>query len=130
MDTQELREAQSWLGGRDLGTLLRVREGTYGAPGQPQVYYEDGDTYKDVTDLYQVLPVESGDGTKHLENAQVEHLGACMLSGYPLSDVQIGVLQALLAKYADAIAALRADQEQDYTNVPDPGTARLVKGTP
>ena len=73
---------------------------SYGLPGGLKVFYEDGDTYRDVTDLYRVLPVESGDGTKHLENAQVEAMGSKMLSGYPLSDVDVGLLQKLLAKYA------------------------------
>lgn len=131
MDTLDLRNAADWLGDHELGELLRVREGTYGAPGQPQVYFEDGETYEDVTDLYTVLEADRGNGTPNLENAQVEHLAACMLAGYPLTDVQIGLLQRLLNKHADAIAALRAtpDREgQDYTDVPDPGTARLTTG--
>lgn len=126
----EMREAAEWLG-RDPAELLRVREGTYGAPGQPQVYYEDADTYADVTDLYTVLENARGNGTPNLENAQVEDLATSILSGHALSDVQIGVLQRLLDKYQASIQELRGSPDrdgQDYTSVPDPGTARIVGG--
>lgn len=131
MDTTSLQAATDYLDGRDFSGLFRVREGVYGAPGQPQVCFEDGDTYKDVTDLYTVLDQERGNGTPNLENSQVEGIAASIQDGYPLSNVEIGVLQRLLAKYKERIAALRAsaDQEgQDYTSVPDPGTARLAVG--
>jgi hypothetical protein len=108
----------------------RLREGTYGAPGQPQVYYEDAGSYRDITDLYQLLDSETPDGTKKLENAQVENLAARVLSGYPLTDIDIGVLQRLLAKYQTQLQALREDPDyDDYTSVPDPGTARLPGGS-
>lgn len=124
---------------RDLATLAdalalaehhaRLREGVYGGNGTPRVYYEDAGTYEDVTDLYTILDTETPDGTKDLENAQVEDLATSMLKGYPLSDVQIGVLKRLLEKYSTQIAELRATPDkdgQDYTDVPNPGVARLV----
>ncbi len=126
MDLHELQATADWLG-RDL--LSVVREGTYGV-GQ-QVYYEDANTYKDVTDLYTVLSQEIGNGTPNLENSQVEGIAASIQDGYPLSDVEIGVLQRLLAKYKTQIDALRASPDhagQDYLAVPDPGTARIVGG--
>ena len=51
-------------------------------------------------------------------------MGSKMLSGYPLSDVDVGLLQKLLAKYAPKIAELRAKPD-GYTSGPDPGTARI-----
>jgi len=131
MDLSELRATDDWCKGDLQGVLGRVREGTYGAPGQPQVYFEDASTYADVTDLYSVLAQERGNGTPNLENSQIEGIAASIQDGYLLSDVEIGVLQRLLAKYREQIDALRASPDhegQDYTAVPDPGTARIVGG--
>jgi hypothetical protein len=129
MDLSELRALDDWCKGDLQGLLARVREGVYGAPGSPRVYFEDADTYKDITDLYSILKQNLDTGSPNLENSQVEGLAASIQDGYPLSAVEIGVLQRLLAKYAKDLAELRASpdrQGQDYTSVPDAGTARLV----
>src|SRR5437870_2651234 len=86
--------------------MSRVREGTYQLADGREIYFQDGSTYRDLSDLYSVLSNQKPDGTINLENAQVESLATQMLSGYPLSDVEIGVLRKLLAKYNDRIAAL------------------------
>ena len=131
MDLTNMRSAVDWLGDGLPGILDRVREGTYGAPGQPTVYYEDGSTWRDLTDLYTVLDQERGNGTPNLENSELENMLATVKGGYPLTVVQIGMLKRLLAKYQPAVDALRAKdgkEGQDYSAVPDPGTARLVTG--
>jgi hypothetical protein len=109
----------------------RLREGTFGGAkyGTPEVFYEDSSTYADVADLYSILDQNRGTGSPSLENAQIENLAETMMRGKSLSDVQIGVLKQLMAKYKTRIEKLRAspDREgQDYTSSPDPGTARLV----
>jgi hypothetical protein len=131
MDLANIRSATDWLGDRLAPILSRVREGSYQVAGGPEIYFEDGSTYQDIADLYTVIANEQGNGSANLENAQVEDLGRSILTGYPLSDVQIGILKRLLAKYAPQLDALRGsgDREgQDYTAVPDPGTARIVTG--
>jgi len=128
-----LVEPRSRPFGRRQRTPGPMREATYGADGQPQVHYEDGDTYRDCTDLYTVIKNDLGTGSESLENQQASNLVALMKEGYPLSDVQVGLLQRLLAKYKPQIEALRAspDKEgQDYTDVPEPATARLVPEDP
>lgn len=108
-----------------------LREASYGAPGSPQVYYEDGDTYKDITDLFTVLDQNRKTGSPNLENAQVEDLAKQIYERKPLSAMHIGVLKQLQTKYAGALAKLRATPDrdgQDYTSSPDPATARLVTG--
>lgn len=116
----------------DLQTVARLREATYGPTGT-EIYYEDGDTYRDITDLYTVLKQNRADtGSPSLENGQVESLARTVYENRPLSLVEIGLLAKLKGKYADALAQLRAipDRDgQDYLAVPDPATARLVGGT-
>jgi hypothetical protein len=111
----------------ELELLLRVREATYGGEGTPSVYYDDGNAWADITDLYQVLPTQKPDGTKNLENGQVEAIARdYSVARKPLNNTQIGLLKGLLAKYDGAIKKLRASPEHDdYTTGPDPATARL-----
>lgn len=115
----------------DLAVVARLREASYGVEGGPQVYYETGDTYRDLTDLFTVLEQDRGTGSPNLENAQVEDMARSIYERHPLSAMQIGVLKQLMAKHGPALKALRAkaDREgQDYTAAPDPATARLVTG--
>ncbi len=112
------------------GIPMRTREAVYGGEnGTSEVFYEDANTWQDVTDLFSVLDQELENGTPNLENSQVEALATAMQEGRPLSDVQIGVLRGLLDKYSAELAAFRASGRsgQDYADVPDPATARLAE---
>jgi hypothetical protein len=110
--------------------LERLREGVYGS-GSQQVYFEDEDTYRDLTDLFTVVSQNRGTGSPNLENAQVENMARTMYEHRPLSAMEIGLLKRLLAKYASDIEQLRSSPDrdgQDYLAAPDPATARLVTG--
>lgn len=113
-------------------TPARVREGSYGLPGGQQMYFEDGDTYKDITDLYTVVPMKLDNDTPNLENEQLQTMARDYITGRALSLIQIGVLKRLLDKYSDDLAALRSSPDrdgQDYSHAPDPATARLIGET-
>ncbi len=116
----------------DLRVIERLREATYGGEnGTPEVYYEDDDTYRDLTDLFTVLHQEQGNGTPNLENAQVENMARTIYENRPLSAMEIGLLKRLKSKYAGQIAELRSTPDrdgQDYLAAPDPATARFVTG--
>jgi hypothetical protein len=103
---------------------------TYGGPefGTPEVEYDDGTAYQLVSELYALLAPEIDNGTENLENSKVEDLARSILGGKPLTAVQYGVLKELAAKYAKELAAARADGDasQDYMQVPNPATGRLV----
>jgi hypothetical protein len=94
----------------------------------PEVEYDDGSGYQLVTELYAVIANENDDNGENLENSQITAIADSVLAGHPISAVQYGVLKKLAAKYADELAALRAsdDDSQNYLNVPDPASGRLV----
>jgi hypothetical protein len=113
----------------DAGIDL-LREGTYGPTGS-EVYYEDSSTIDDLRDLYVVLSEQTANGSKNLPNDQVLGMLEHVEEGHPLSDVEIGTLKQLLARFATELAKLRATpdkQGQNWSDVPDPGSARLTTG--
>lgn len=122
MDVQLVADALDWA------PETVMREATYQA-GDRTIYYEGADTWEDITDLYTLLEQHLETGSPNLENAQIEKLADVVASGRSLSDVDIGVLVRLLKKYEGPLAELRATPGkggQDYTDVPDPATARIV----
>jgi hypothetical protein len=131
---ERLAESKRGEGLRD-GELLDLREAsvtglpTYGGEsGTPEVEYDDGSGYQLVTELFAVIATENADKGENLENAEIVAIADSVLAGHPLSSVQYGQLKKLAAKYAAELAALRAsdDDSQNYMNVPDPTTGRLV----
>jgi hypothetical protein len=109
-----------------------MREATFGgdAYGTDKVYYEDDDTLAELQDLFTVLPVTLPNGSPNLANEIVKAMIADVQHGHPLSPVQIGKFLELRSTHADAIAKLRARSGkggQDYMDVPNPATARLVE---
>lgn len=109
-----------------------MREATYGEPATGQVWYDNGDAIRDVSDLYTVLSELHSTGSPNLENMQARGLLEHLQRGGKLGDTQIAVLRGLLGKHHAAIGRLRRSRDrdgQDILNVPDVGAqARIVKG--
>lgn len=127
LELAKMREAGQLVDLRDV-----LREGTYGGDeyGTPRVYYEDEQTLPDLQDLFTVLPTTLANGSPNLENEIVKRAIEAVESNQPLDLSQIGAMKDLLAKYAGAIAALRASpdkQGQDYSAAPERAKARLVE---
>lgn len=108
----------------------RMREiGTYGLPGK-EVAFENGSEYADLCDLFTVLPMTEANGTPSLENRQCEALAETLQNGQPLSDSEVGILRELLDRHKAELEALRASPDyvaKSYTDLPTPGTARMVE---
>lgn len=114
---------------RESAVKVPLREGTYQAGKEHEVYFQDGQTLADVAHLYAVLKEDADTGSPNLENELVREMLHSLQLGQTLSNDQLGKLFELLAKYADEIAAFRDDPDsaQDILAVPDGGTARIVR---
>lgn len=111
-----------------ISGLLALREGTYGT-GPHTVYYQDPQTLRDAADLYAVTQENDPTGSPNLANNLARSFLIALQRGSLLSNKQIGKLLALMKEYGPQIDAYRADRQpsRDVLNVPDEGTARLVK---
>lgn len=104
--------------------MFRVREGSYALPDGRAVYFNDGQTLRDVSDLYTILHENHSTGSPNLENEQAKAMLDQVQRGGKLDDTQIGVLVKLMGKYHAQMAALRKspDREgQDILAVPENG---------
>lgn len=116
------------MSARRLLTLLR--EGVLNTADGTKVYYQDDQTLRDALDLYAVTREQHDTGSPNLENDQAREIVHSLQRGGGLSEVQIGKLRQLLAKYAAEIKQLRASPDrhgQDFLDVPDHATARIIQ---
>jgi len=112
-----------------MAVPVRLREGTYQAGEDHEVYYQDDSTLADAAHLYAVLKEDADTGSPNLENELVREMVRQLQLGQLLGGDQVGKLLELLDKYADEIAAFRADPDnaQDVLAVPDANTARIIR---
>ena len=111
--------------------LEALREATYATPSGKQILYNSGgDLTRQVADLYAVVNENHVTGSSNLENDQLRAILTDLAAGKPdLSDAQWGLVQRLLEKYKDELAAARKSPDrngQDYSAVPPEGTGRVV----
>lgn len=111
----------------DLATAARLREGTYKA-GEHTVYFQDGETMRDLADLYAVLEETAGTGSPNVENDLVRGFIEQVQHGRPLNDTQIAKLLEMRRRYADQLEAYRANRDpaRDLLNIPDTARARIL----
>lgn len=106
-----------------------MREGSYTLPDGRKVQFSDGDTLRDVADLWAVLQGEYK-GTESASSDALKTMLGHLQSGAPLSGAEWEQLNRIRSRFGDQLKAFRASPDNDtegFVPLQDPDGAKMTE---